>query len=306
MNREDRDGLSRDADINAQHRVRRRGAAYDEAAMAPYRRPVQAETGKTGTDFRRPGQPEEEKIDFRKPTMPAEKEIPRQARDDMETRDDAGISDDAGIREDPETEKTAAGISVEETRRLDVTGSIAEAAKDEDEGTDSRNGSSLGSRADSRVPEEARRMAAAPYGTGRPEPRRPGTRPMVAQPRPVQPAKPGIRASESGASAQPERANGRALARELRRQSAVGYAPGRMTEGNTRKIPSQAEIREEAENEEYAYSGNREARAYLERRGQPFREKAAPEPAARPASRGLKMLVIALLLAGAALTEAKT
>ena len=302
LNREDRDGLSRDADINAQHRVRRRGAAYDEAAMAPYRRPVQAETEKTGTDFRRPGQPEEEKIDFRKPTMPAEKEIPRQARDDMETRDDAGISDDAGIREDPETEKTAAGISAEETRRLDVTGSIAEAAKDEDEGTDSRNGSSLGSRADSRVPEEARRMAAAPYGTGRPEPRRPGTRPMVAQPRPVQPAKPGIRASESGASAQPERANGRALARELRRQSAVGYAPGRMTEGNTRKIPSQAEIREEAENEEYAYSGNREARAYLERRGQPFREKAAPEPAARPASRGLKMLVIALLLAGAALT----
>ena len=66
MNREDRDGLSRDADISAQHRVRRRGSAYDEAAMAPYRRPVQTDAERAGTNFRRPGQPEEEKIDFRK------------------------------------------------------------------------------------------------------------------------------------------------------------------------------------------------------------------------------------------------
>ena len=287
LNREDRDGLSRDADIGAQHRHRRRSTAADEAAMAPYRRPAQPEAEKSKTDFRRPGQPEEEKIDFRKPIMPVE--------------------------EDTETEKTTAGITDEDTRRLELPGNIAETEKDGTVGenalvsseTDSLNGGSAGSRADNRVPAEARRMAAAPYGTGRPEPRRPGTRPMTAAPRLVQPGKPRTGLSENGANARAERANGRALAKELRRQNAVGYAPGRMNEGDTRKIPSQAELREEAGNEPYetyGYAGNQKARAYLERRGQPFREAPAPGPAARPASRGLKLLVVALLIVGAALT----
>ena len=386
MNREDRDGLSRDADINAQHRIRRRGSVADETAMAPYRRPVQAGTGIDTSSVRqaghlplegKAGKPEagEEKIDFRKPVMPKTGEILRQAQDDAGARNDTGI-DTSSVRqaghlplegkaqEETETETTTAGISNEGTRRLDVSGKIAamenepaaytasvqesmkRAAYTEPvqesiqratgmdpvkesiqraagmdpmkesmqraagmdpvkEGlqpaADAEPVQESMQRADSRVPEEARRMAAAPYGTGKPEPRRPGTRPMTAAPRPVQPAKPGTGISESGAAARPARANGRALARELRKQSMVGYAPGRMNEGNTRKIPSQAEIREEARKEEYAYSGNREAKAYLERRGQPFREKAAPE-AAKPASRGLKLLVIALVLAGAVLT----
>ncbi len=303
MNREDRDGLSRDADISAQHRHRRQGSAADEAAMAPYRRPVQtginSELNSRGSlrdagvqdDTGKP-EAEEEKIDFRKPIMPAEKESPRRT---LLARDDTEVRDDTRAGEDTETKGAAAGISDEDTRRLDLPGSIAETAKDERDG---RNDSPLGSRADSRVPEEARRMAAAPYGTGRPAPRRPGTRPMTTARR----VDGGDGPSVSGANARAEKANGKALARELRRQAAVGYAPGRMNEGQTRKIPTQAELREEAASEEYEYSGNREARAYLERRGQPFRETGAPEPATKPASRGLKLLVIALLLVGAVLT----
>ena len=297
LNREDLDGLSRDADISAQHRHRRQGSAADEAAMAPYRRPVQTGIKNDTSSVRQAGhlppegkagepEAEEEKIDFRKPIMPVEKEIPQRT---LPARDDTGAG------EDTETKGAAAGISDEDTRRLDLHGSIVETAKEEGDG---RNDSPLGSRADSRVPEEARRMAAAPYGTGKPAPRRPGTRPMTAARR----VDGGDGSSVSGANARAERANGRALARELRRQAAVGYAPGRMNEGQTRKIPTQAELREEAANEEYEYSGNREARAYLERRGQPFRETDAPEPAAKTASRGLKLLVIALLLVGAVLT----
>ena len=344
MNREDRDGLSRDADISAQHRVRRRGSAYDEAAMAPYRRPVQTDAERAGTNFRRPGQPEEEKIDFRKqdlqeaeeekidfrkPIMPITEETasdshpsspededtgllsgrdhPRQVRNDPEAgeisrqaRDDKGTPEDQGIRGNTEKEKTAAEVTDEDTRRLDLPGNIAAAGKESAAETEFPPENLQ--RADSRVPAEARRMTAAPYGTGKPEPRRPGTRPMTAAPRPVQSGKPKTGYSEAGANARPERANGRALAKELRKQSAVGYAPGRMNEGYTRKIPSQEELREEAANEEYEYSANRKARAYLERRGQPFRETAAPAPAGKPASRGLTLLVIALLVAGAVLT----
>ena len=279
LNREDRDGLSRDADINAQHRVRRRGSAADDPVYANYRRPAQPETEKPKTDFRRPGQPEEEKIDFRKQNRP-------------ESEENTEVN-------------TAAGIHDEDTRRLELPGNRPEKednTADETSGLPEDDGARLVSRADNRVPAEARRMTAAPYGTEKPESRRPGTRPAAASPRPVQPARAGTRPPESDASARPGRANGRALAKELRKQSAVGYAPGRMNEGYTRKLPSQEELREEAAGEEYEYAGNREARAYLERRGQPFREEAAPEQPTRPASRGLKLLVIVLLLAGAALT----
>jgi len=268
LNRNDRDGFFNDTDINAQRRHRRRGTERDEAAMAPYRRPAPPETEEDKIDFRRPANPEEEKVDFRKPVMPVEEE-PQAVESEGEEPADGAVSGD--------------------TRRLDLseTGATADAEPAED----------VMQRADSRVPAEARRMAAAPYGTSRPEPRRPGTRPMVAAPRP---------AAEK--PARPERQNGRALAKGLRKQSAVGYAPGRMNEGYTKQIPAQADLREEAsnvsKNDPYGseYSGNREARAYLERRGQPFRGEVAKEPPARPASRGLKLLVAALLIAGAVLT----
>ena len=138
-------------------------------------------------------------------------------------------------------------------------------------------------RADSRVPAEARRMAAAPYGTARPEHRRPGTRPLTAAKRPTQ-------------------AGGQYSAREpARERIQVGYAPGRMSDRFKRQMPGTDELREEAGLQDRTASER--ARAYLERRGQPFR---GAEPAdsgpARPASRAVKMAVIGLLIVGVILT----
>ena len=261
MNMNDRDGFLKETDINAQRRHRRRASERDEAAEAPYRRPVKPETEETGTNYRRPvnSDTEDEKVDFRKPIMPMTKET--KAGKDAE-------------------EKPEDGFSNEDTQRIDLSETSTAA------GTEPVGDTML--RADSRVPAEARRMTAAPYGTGKPEHRRPGTRPMVATPRPA--------ATEN--SGRTDRLNGRALAKELRKQAAVGYAPGRMNEGYTKKIPARAE----AAYEEYEYSGNRKARDYLERRGQPFRDDIPKEPTARQASRGLKLLVTALLIAGAVLT----
>ena len=299
MKTDDRNDFSRDPDINAQRRPRRRGTAADEAAMAAYRRPVKPETDEEAmAAYRRPVKPEneEEKIDFRKPVQSETEEekidfrktgAPEAEEPKIDFR--KPIMPGAGEpeaettnKEEPAEGKTSAGISSEDTRRIDL--SETSAGRNAEPAGDSRQ------RADSRVPEEARRMAAAPYGTGRPEPRRPGTRPMAATPRPV-----GARPSPS---ARPEGVNGRGPAR----QTAVGYAPGRMNDGYTRQIRSQADLREEVAKAENEYRRNQEARAYLERRGQPFRDASKAEPAPRPASRGLKLLVVLLLIAGAVLT----
>ena len=257
-----------ETDEEAMAAYRRPTEPKNEEPKIDFRKPVQSETEKEKIDFRKTGVPEAEepKIDFRKPIMSVAEEL------EAETTN----------REEPAEEKTGAGIFSEDTRRIDV--SETSAGRSAEPAVDSRQ------RADSRVPEEARRMAAAPYGTGRPEPRRPGTRPMAATPRPA-----GARPSTS---ARPERINGRGPAR----QTAVGYAPGRMNDGYTRQIRSQADLREEAAKTENEYGRNQEARAYLERRGQPFRDASKAEPAPRPASRGLELLVVLLLIAGAVLT----
>ena len=237
----------------------------DISAQRRHRRRASEEDERPESSYCRPVRPETEeaKTDFRKPIIP--------------------MPEEPKTEEDAEEKMTETGISNEDTRRLDLSETGAE-------NTETKSDSMQ--RADSRVPAEARRMAAAPYGTGRPEHRRPGTRPMTAPPRPVVPGKTG----------QPERQNGRAMAKELRKQSAVGYAPGRMNEGFTRKIQAQADMREKTANDQYEYSGNREARAYLERRGQPFRDDAEEAPAVRRASSGLRLLVAVLLIAGAVLT----
>lgn len=153
--------------------------------------------------------------------------------------------------------------------------------------------------ADSRVPPEARRMAAAPYGVRGPEARRPGTRPQVA------PRRPAI-------AEEPER---KPAARPLRPERVgVGYAPGRMREGATQKIPAADETRREAPVRDpmaadaYGRDGTRHlpstrnAREYLERRGQPLRGMQPGEGGpAKPAGNALKLAVIGLLCAGALL-----
>ena len=145
--------------------------------------------------------------------------------------------------------------------------------------------------ADSRVPPEARRMAAAPYGTARAGAKRPGTRPVSAPARPSAPERqPAARRPERVQAGQPATQEGREKPARVR----VGYAPGRMSEDMTRKLPS-ADREQES-----VYT--REARAYLERRSQPFRTK-EPEGAApdKPVNRLVRRIVAALLVLGFAL-----
>ena len=89
--------------------------------------------------------------------------------------------------------------------------------------------------ADSRVPPEARLMAAAPYGAGSPAARRPGTRPQVASRRPVQESGRTMpegrrteaetwRAKDNPAETKPENTRYFDSAR-----ISVGYAPGQMS-----------------------------------------------------------------------------
>ena len=151
--------------------------------------------------------------------------------------------------------------------------------------------------ADSRVPAEARRMAAAPYGTAgrdavrpearpvrirerRPESEEPPARKPVSQP--VRPA-----AGRPGSSAGFEEAERPARVR-------VGYAPGRMRESFTRELPVQ--------NPEQESPYTRDARAYLEKRRQPFKvsepEKPVPD---KPAHRMVRRVTAVLLLLGFAL-----
>ena len=91
-------------------------------------------------------------------------------------------------------------------------------------------------RADSRVPLEARRMSAAPYGAEGAAHRRPGTRPMTAFRRPAQETRsiPPVRRSAPAAAQQdPDRTrsfNPASVAEpQGSRRVSVGYAPGRMS-----------------------------------------------------------------------------
>ena len=336
----DRDGFLRDPDINAQRRHRRRTPAGDGRVEDAYRRPAVPEAdqayrrpaeereenlpkpgrmrgGRAESAYRRPAEEAEENLPkpgrmgdgraesaYRRPAEPvaeeAEEDLPRpgQVRD---------VKADSVYRRPavPGTEKTEETEEAEEGFRIPDAPEARMPEPDKNNGvkipgTDTQRlnlsgtGSAAGTepapegmqRADSRVPEEARRMAAAPYGAGGPERQRPGTRPMAAPPRP----------------AASQKQNGRALARELRKQAAVGYAPGRMNEGHTRYIPTGRELREEAGEGDYGYPGKQNARDYLERRGQPFRDEAAEEAPARPAPRGMRLLVLLLLAAGLVLT----
>ena len=152
--------------------------------------------------------------------------------------------------------------------------------------------------ADSRVPEEARRMAAAPYGTANPAARRMANRPQAqrrtaapeggrttARPRrdlPGQDTTPGGRIRPQG------------NLRDARVH--VGYAPGRMSDDMTQQIPVRDGMRESP------YT--RDAKAYLEKRGQPFRtgNNGGGKMQDKPGHKGLRAAVALLVVAGLILT----
>ena len=174
--------------------------------------------------------------------------------------------------------------------------------------------------ADSRVPPEARRMAAAPYGVPREGAKRPGTRLQTAPKRPPMPEQrrpaprprreaPLNRETSMGSTMRTAAAPGTrdprdprdqrdpqtAARRDMSAQVNVGYAPGRMSEEATQQVPAADSVRE-------SFYG-RDAKAYLEKRKQPFRmeEERGPAPN-RAQSKGLRVAVVLLVLAGLVLT----
>ena len=162
--------------------------------------------------------------------------------------------------------------------------------------------------ADSRVPPEARRMSAAPYGTVRPEARRPGTRPQNGYRRPPVP-------EQKPVQIRPRRdvRDAREVRNEGQRPDAgrtpdktsrvrVGYAPGRMSDGMTQQVPVRETAREAAWEQENIYS--RDAKAYLEKRSQPFRTEPARQAAApdHPENKLLRIVVALLVVAGIIIT----
>ena len=168
--------------------------------------------------------------------------------------------------------------------------------------------------ADSRVPPEARRMAAAPYGVPREGAKRPGTRPQVAPKRPPMPEqrRPAPRPRRE-AQMNPEASmdstmrtaaapGGRdprdprtAARRERPARVNVGYAPGRMSDSETRQVPAADSVRESIY--------GRDAKAYLEKRKQPFYMEEERKPAPnRTQSKPLRIAVALLVIAGLVLT----
>ena len=171
--------------------------------------------------------------------------------------------------------------------------------------------------ADSRIPPEARRMAAAPYGTagsGGRQPARPqpaGT--QLSRKQPVRPryeasgekttrsgervpAGRAVRSAERMPAERTARPEGRGPANGQRARVHVGYAPGRMSDDMTRQIPTGETVRESL------YT--RDAREYLEKRRQPFRteDNGNQNPPDRPGNTALRVLVALLVVAGLALT----
>ena len=149
---------------------------------------------------------------------------------------------------------------------------------------------------DSRVPPEARRMAAAPYGVPREGAKRPGTRPQVAPKRPPlreerRPV-PGPRREVPSPEAM---RSGSDRQRGKGPQVNVGYAPGRMNEEATQFVPTADAARESVY--------GRDAKAYLEKRKQPFRMDEGNDqiPPNRPGHKVLRIIVIALVILGAVL-----
>ena len=123
---------------------------------------------------------------------------------------------------------------------------------------------------------------------------RPGTRPQVAPRRPPMPETPRP-AARPYREATAEAARGAARPQEAPQRVNVGYAPGRMSEEETRQIPTADAARESLY--------GRDAKAYLEKRRQPFRmDEGNGAPPDKPGHRALRIAVVLLVIAGLALS----
>ena len=247
----------------------------------------------------------EEPDDPELPEEPAETEASEEPGENEEPEVTAGPSEPVEP-EEPEASAEPAEESAEPAEAEPAEAEPAEAAEPEEPEEPASPAGQETRRepvyvvqgADSRVPTEARRMAETPYGTAG-DAVRADTRPRTSQRRPVRPEdrKAAVRPEERKAAVRPryESSAGRPQAGPQRARVHVGYAPGRMSDDMTQQIPTGESVRESL------YT--RDARAYLEKRKQPFRVednvKQAPD---RPGTRILGIVVALLVLAGAVLT----
>ena len=293
----DREDRNTYTDITAQRRNRRK-ADWNPQAPA---KPAEQDGGKT---------PEEKDLDslFAAYARPSSYEKPKEPERVTEPEEEDAAKafaepvtpEEPKASVEPETPETAE--KPEEAEAPEETDGVDKPAEPEKEKEPDEMGDTLEhpvvQGADSRVPPEARRMAAAPYGTARPGARRPGTRPQEGYRRPALPDEKRVSVhprQEVRDAARRERQEAPGRLPERQQRVRVGYAPGRMTD-DTRQVPVQDPSRESY------YS--RDAKAYLEKRSQPFRtEGPVVKPMQdRPGHKVLRIAVALLVLAGLALS----
>ena len=290
--------------VTAQRRNRRRITDADEKPAAP----------------EQPAVPEEAEVSAELSVT----EAPAVSAD-PETPEEPAVTAEPAAGEEPENptmpirpiryevpEETKASEEPEEAAGMETSGEPPVSAEPVVQG------------ADSRVPPEARRMAAQPYGVPREGAKRPGTRPQVAPKRPPLPEerRPAPRPRREAPSA--EALRGSANRQERAQRVSVGYAPGRMTDDATMQMPTADAAREslygrnaargsaydrEAARAIYGRDAAREpgygrdAKAYLEKRKQPFRtEEGNQRLKDSPGHKALRVIVALLVVAGLILT----
>ena len=236
------------------------------------------------------------------PETEAQEGAPIAGKPEMTEKPDFPEAPDIPAGEEPDGTETAGSPEPEITESNSSAGpELPEESESADKTEASKETPAAVQGADSRVPPEARRMSAAPYGTARPEARRPGTRPQNAYRRPPmqEQKKTPVRSRQDVRNEHVRPGSG---APDKTSRVRVGYAPGRMNDGMTQQVPVRETARDAAwEREQPIYS--RDAKAYLEKRSQPFRTENAREKIQdRPEHKLLRIIVALLVMAGIIIT----
>ena len=216
----------------------------------------------------------------------------RRNRRRMNTADNAPEKDPEGPAVPAETEVPAEPETPEKRETPEETEGTEEPKTAEEPETPSEP---VVQGPDSRVPPEARRMAAAPYGVPREGAKRPGTRLQVSQRRPAVPEEHRPAPRPRRPAPMSETMHTGTAPHDRGPRVNVGYAPGRMSEEATRQVPTTDAVHESIY--------GRDAKAYLEKRKQPFRmDKEERPPQDRPGHRALRIVVALIVAAGLILT----
>ena len=180
------------------------------------------------------------------PETEAQEGAPIAGKPEMTEKPDFPEAPDIPAGEEPDGTETAGSPEPEITESNSSAGlELPEESESADKTEASEETPAAVQGADSRVPPEARRMSAAPYGTARPEARRPGTRPQNAYRRPPmqEQKKTPVRSRQDVRNEHVRPGSG---APDKTSRVRVGYAPGRMNDGMTQQVPVRETARDAA------------------------------------------------------------